>query len=227
MARSAPVAAVDPEPGKVVHWPTPESKAYRHRHPPWAPAEGTEPSDHPLGRPQILELDHYAVSLSQKLDRAEGWDCPNGAYCENRAHVGKLHVLAEEAREFVPTHSLEWTKQVLNLRPPDLAAAGLIAEGPLPRFYIVHVEGTIVGYDYRPTGCQIPDAFEQLWRSEGTGPAWQRVLAHRARHGAHAAALPGRTSGGLFFAFLTGCEDLTMTSVDVVPGRLPEGFDRA
>jgi hypothetical protein len=226
MTRLVEAANLDPEPDWVGPRPLRQTTADRIRRPPWASAGEEGETEHPLGRPSAIELNHFAISLDPRLDRAEGWDCPNGAACVNRAHIGMLHVDEGEAREFIPTHSLDWAKQVLNLRPRDLAAKGLIAEGPLPTFHIVHVEGTIVGYDYRSTGCQIPDAFDQLWRREGAGPAWRRVLAHRARYGAHGATLPGRTSGGLLFAFLTGCNDLTMTSVDRVPGRLPPGFDR-
>lgn len=211
----------DPEPGRIFNW-----RAPGHQRPPWmAPDDELTPNHHPLGEPQEIELDHFALSLDPVLDRAEGWDCPNGMYCTNRACVGKLHNTIDQARDYLLTHSLEWTKQVLNIRPRNLAARALTAEGPLPHFHLVHVEGVVVGYDYRASGCQIPNAFDQLWHQEGRGPAWRRVLAHRARYGAHAAALPGRTSGGFLFAFLTGCDDLEMTSVDRAPGRLPEDLE--
>ncbi|HEX3172956.1 MAG TPA: hypothetical protein VHQ43_01895 [Solirubrobacterales bacterium] len=221
MASSPQVAGTDPEPGRVVPWPSGRKASLASLRPPWAPPEEEAQAGHPLGEPQEIEIDHFAISLDPKLDRAEGWDCPNGVDCVNRAHVGRLHETLEQAQDFVPTHSLEWTAKVLNVRPPELAARGLAAEGPLPHFHIVHAAGTVLGYDYRPGGCQIPNAAEQLWHGQGLGEAWRRVLLHRVRYGAEAATLPGRTSGGFLFAFATGCGNLAMTPVDRVPGRLP------
>jgi hypothetical protein len=93
----------------------------------------------------------------------------------------------------------------------------------LERLHILHVTGTLEAcYDYREIGCQIDGAPEQLQSGEGQGAAWSVVRRNRAHFGAYATRLPGKTTEGHLFAFLTGCRQLRMTSIAKVPCPRPE-----
>jgi hypothetical protein len=99
----------------------------------------------------------------------------------------------------------------------DLSSDVLDFVGRLEPIHVVCVDGFLDAcYDYREQGCDIPDAYEQLCRGEGTGEAWDTVRLHRRDFGAQAALLPSASGDGRLFAFTAACKRLAMSSVDTI-----------
>jgi hypothetical protein len=179
------------------------------------------PRSHPLGSPSANEVDGYAIGIGPILDFADGWDCENGAECKNRAVVGELFRTEREARLAVSAYVARLCGKIFPW-PRDRGYRVLSEIDGMEPVHIVRVKGTVADcYDYRELGCRVKDAFEQLSLGEGQGEAWHRVREHRSLYGAHAARLPGQTSEGQLFAFLTACEAVEMTSVGKVYPSAP------
>ena len=177
---------------------------------------------HELGLPQRTEIDAFAIGLGASMDLAHGWDCENGAECVNRAYAGELFPTEAEARAAVRRYILDRCRQMFPHWEPAYTYKMLSDRDGLEAVHILRVEGAIDAcYDYREAGCQLHDAFEQLRLGAGKSEAWSIARNNRSNHGALSARLPGATTEGHLFAFLTGCDDLRVTSVDTTrPPRL-------
>jgi hypothetical protein len=185
------------------------------------PASLSEVPPHRLGLPQRIEVEAFAVALGRGLDFAEGWDCKNGADCKNRAYAGEFFPTEAEARQGVRQYILERCAELFPSWSAERAYREMNRRDGLEHVHIVRVTGSVDAcFDYREAGCEMAGAFDQLRRGEGRGAAWRLMRRHRNHYGARAVRLPGRTSEGFFFGFVTACTDLSMHSVAKV--RAPE-----
>jgi hypothetical protein len=176
---------------------------------------------HPLGIPRAVGVEAYGIALGQILDFAEGWDCARGPHCENRAYASELFPTEDEARHAVRAYVLERCAGLFPSWSPEHAYRELDRLDGLEHVHILRVTGVVDAcFDYREVGCQIQNAFDQLRQGEGQGAAWRIMRRQREQYGARAVRLPGRTSEGLFFGFLTACDRLRMVPVAEV--RPPE-----
>jgi hypothetical protein len=177
---------------------------------------------HPLGRPVCTEIDAFAIGLGPVLDLAEGWDCVNGADCENRAYAGELYPTETEARRGVRAYMLDRCRKLFPGWSAARAYWELDQRDGLEQVFIVKVSGEVDAcFDYREVGCQMDGAFDQLRLGEGRGAAWSLVRRHRDRYGAHAVRLPGPTHEGHLFAFVGACRNLRMRAVAKISPPAP------
>jgi hypothetical protein len=169
---------------------------------------------HELGLPGRAIVDAYSIGLGPSLDLAHGWDCPNGAECVNRAFAGELFPTEAEARSAVKNYMLDVCRQMFGRRDAIRTYRELSRADGFEPVHILRVEGELEAcHDYRQLGCQLQNAFEQLRQGAGAGDAWSMARENRRHYGALTARLPGKTSEGLLFAFVSGCADLEVTSV--------------
>ena len=145
-----------------------------------------------------LSVEGYAISDYNDLERAGSWlECLVQG-CRNRAYLTALHPTKADAIGAVALRGLALSQAVLPSRPAELTR-----RRPL-RFNIWHVQAiNILGRDYRDSGCHIPNASLQLREGRGTEPAWVEIQRQRDDEDVEGALLPGLTSVGDMFLFVS------------------------
>jgi hypothetical protein len=192
-----------------------------------APLDGSAVEPHrdaePTRLPPVedLEFDAFALSTGLDLERTYAGQMKDSP---ERAYATKLYPTREEALADVPARTVEFTRRALYRAtdaPRDAAARRFALEAPLPTFNLMHLRGAARGRDYRLTGCQIRDPFDQLAYGDGTEPAWRVVHGDRDVAGVHVARIPDGTPAGRFFGFVTGCSGLAAPIVAKAPRWSP------
>jgi hypothetical protein len=192
-----------------------------------APLAGSSLRPHgdaePIPRPPVedLELDAYALSTGLDLERTYAGQMKGSP---DRAYATKLYRTLEEALADVPARTLDFARRSLHRHPEEseeASARRFAREAPLPIFNLLHLRGAARGRDYRPTGCQIKDPFDQLAYGEGTESAWHVVRRDRDAVSVYVARIPDGTPAGRFFGFLAGCGGLAAPIVGKAPRWTP------
>jgi hypothetical protein len=150
-----------------------------------------------------LSVRGFAVCDYGDLDRAGNWvDCLHGPGCPNRAYLIELHSTEEGALASIDQRGKALSRKTLPTRPRVLTR-----EEPL-HFTIWDLEAVDVrGRDYRPDGCMIPRAREQLRHGSGQERAWLEIQRQRDHEQVEGALLPRPAGASELFLFVTAAAE--------------------
>lgn len=148
-------------------------------------------------RPELGSLDAagFAISDYEDFDRVGKWEHCHPS-CHEAAYLINLHADLASALAAIPERGHALARRICSRRPGELTRLGTLSFS----IYRVSVVG-LVGYDYRPVGCQMPGWHDQLHSGRGDEPAWRELRRQREREEVEGALLPGATAVGDLFMF--------------------------